>query len=178
MAPDNVVHSPMAAAAEAALDSLEADSPSNNTPGFATPGAVESYLKLMREAGISDPTRATKEGDHAPSPTSFKTAAPADPVPVAGYYGRPGEQLGTAEEARKIYEEQGWLPAVTGPYEEDRRRVLERYSLPHATKNEQIDRIADTAQCVFSVPIVVVSLVLEDRETFVCTLGWDAVSFD
>lgn len=131
---------------------------------------VQRYLQQL-EAGISDPTGAL-------SPT--RSTSPAADVafsPTPGYYGRPGARLPTAEESLRIYRQQGWIPAVAGPFEADRLRVLERYNLSRSVEaHASIDRVTDLASTIFQVPIVVVSLVMESEELFVSTLGWDKVS--
>jgi len=146
--------------------------------GEPTEGKVEQYLRLLK-AGISDPGLSlsperilSKPALAGPSPTPTF-------APTPGYYGQPGAHLPTAEESLRIYRELGWIPAVAGPFENDRLAVLERYNLSKAVEAQAaVDRITDLASTVFNVPICVVSLVQEDQELFVSTLGWDQVSFD
>lgn len=165
--------------------------------GDLTEGKVEQYLRLL-EQGISDPTitlspEPPSSPDAVPSPplaastpslspncsdSSAGDQPPTTPItPTPGYYGRPGARLPTTEESLRTYKQQGWVPAVAGPHEESRLQVLERFNLSKTVEAHlAIDRIVDLASTVFRCPIVVVSLVQEDQELFVATLGWDKVS--
>ncbi|ORY90859.1 hypothetical protein BCR35DRAFT_299466 [Leucosporidium creatinivorum] len=134
--------------------------------GEPTEAVVQRYLRQL-EQGVSDPAAAL-------AARSASAGASSSFSPTPGFYGRPGAQLPTAEESRAIFVKQGWIPAVAGPFEEDRRRVLERYNLGKTVEaHHAIDRVVDLASSVFKVPIVVISLVQEDQELFVSTLGWD-----
>ncbi|KAM0753362.1 hypothetical protein T439DRAFT_323999 [Meredithblackwellia eburnea MCA 4105] len=93
---------------------------------------------------------------------------------VGSVFGCIGDKLDDAQAARRTFIQKGYLPAVTGPFEEERRKVLKRFKLNElGPGNLEVDRIVDMAAAIFNVPIVVVSLVLENMETFCATLGWD-----
>lgn len=117
--------------------------------------AVERYLEAMR-GGRSN-------ASHLREMSNFNDASP---LAAPGYFGDHGAELGGEDDARRVWEERGWIPAVAGPHEDERRRVLARHKLHSIGKLEGVDKVADLAADVFKVPVVVVSLVLEDRETF------------
>ena len=142
----------------AAAPAREGQAASNNhqPPSLTSEAAVQRYLEEMRKG------KSNAAILQALSEASFP---PPSPV-VVGDFGEEGAELGSEEEARRIWQDRGWLPAVHGPYEEDRRRLMAQHRLHSVEKLEGVDRIADLAQSIFEVPIVVVSLVLEDREKF------------
>lgn len=81
------------------------------------------------------------------------------------HFGDEGAELpGSEEEARRLWQQQGWLPAAVGPHEDARRRVLCRHSLGNLAQCPSIDRVTDLAKELFDVPTVIVSLVMEDRQ--------------
>ncbi|BGP45205.1 hypothetical protein JCM10450v2_001022 [Rhodotorula kratochvilovae] len=80
--------------------------------------------------------------------------------------------------AREFFRKEGYLPALRNPREEERRRVLRRYSLHEVGQVPAIDELAALARDVFDVDTVVVNVVLEDRTLFVSTSGWDAHELD
>jgi len=63
------------------------------------------------------------------------------------------------------------LPAAR---EQERRRVLRRYSLYDVGRIPAIDELASLARDVFDVDAVVINVVLDDRVLLVSTSGWDA----
>ncbi|BGO88755.1 hypothetical protein NBRC10512_005203 [Rhodotorula toruloides] len=83
-----------------------------------------------------------------------------------------GEE-GSLEYAKELYRRKGHLPALKNPREEERRRVLRRYSLHSVGRVPAIDQLAKLARDVFQVDTVVINVVLEDRVLFVSTSGWD-----
>ncbi|GAA5820176.1 hypothetical protein JCM3770_004810 [Rhodotorula araucariae] len=92
----------------------------------------------------------------------------ARPPPLA-----PPTDGGDVDFAREFYRKEGYLPALRNPREEERRRVLQRYSLSKVGQVPAIDELAALARDVFDVDVVVVNVVLEDRVLFVSTSGWD-----
>ncbi|GAA5859966.1 hypothetical protein JCM8547_003037 [Rhodosporidiobolus lusitaniae] len=80
--------------------------------------------------------------------------------------------VGTAEHARRVFEREGWMPAVNGPHEEERLRVLRRFGLRDVGQIDAVDKIAETARMIFGTKVVTVSCMLEDRGMFVTTRGW------
>ncbi|GAA5846560.1 hypothetical protein JCM9279_006741 [Rhodotorula babjevae] len=76
--------------------------------------------------------------------------------------------------AREFYKREGYLPAIRSPREQERRRVLRRYSLYEVGRIPAIDELASLARDVFDVDAVVINVVLDDRVLLVSTSGWDA----
>lgn len=56
--------------------------------------------------------------------------------------------------------------------ETERRMVLLRFGLDSLGRREALDKITHLAKAHFSVPLVVISIVLEDKEIFVSSAGW------
>ncbi|BGP38475.1 hypothetical protein JCM10449v2_002409 [Rhodotorula kratochvilovae] len=81
-------------------------------------------------------------------------------------------RVGTADQALETYKETGWLPAVRGPHEEERLKVLRRFGLQDVGQVAAVDRIAETAKAIFKTNTVTVSCMLEDKGMFIATRGW------
>lgn len=62
--------------------------------------------------------------------------------------------------------------------ETERRMVLSRFGLDSLGRREALDKIAHLAKAHFSVPLVVISIVLEDKEIFVSSAGWSSEEDD
>ncbi|KAM0792829.1 hypothetical protein ACM66B_002595 [Microbotryomycetes sp. NB124-2] len=77
------------------------------------------------------------------------------------------------ETAKQVWETQGWMSAAAGPHEDERRRILERFHLKSVGQVRALDRVAQLAQTMFNVPLVAVTLFLEDHEKLATTIGWD-----
>ncbi|KAK4056285.1 hypothetical protein OIO90_002729 [Microbotryomycetes sp. JL221] len=101
------------------------------------------------------PRRTTSPPDHHVETTRFK------------------QSQTSSEQPRRVWESQGWMSSTTGPHEDERRRILERFHLKSVGQVKALDRVAQLAQTMFQVPLVAVTLFLEDHEKLASTIGWD-----
>ncbi|GAA5861955.1 hypothetical protein JCM1840_006887 [Sporobolomyces johnsonii] len=113
----------------------------------------------------------------SPSPHGkLLDSSPATGAPDTPLCESPGgkAEFGSVEFAEETWRTKGYFPAILNcPHEEERLRVLQRYDLSSVGQIKAIDKISETARDLFDVPLVVVSIVLADREVFVSSSGWD-----
>ncbi|KAK4049435.1 hypothetical protein OIV83_004168 [Microbotryomycetes sp. JL201] len=110
---------------------------------------VDDYISRL-----SGSTDGSTRGDRSGNSTGPSRRSP----PHGKRRQSPGAQSTLHEEPRQVWETQGWMSASSGPHEDERRRILERFHLKSVGQVRALDRVAQLAQTMFSVPLVAVTL--------------------
>lgn len=85
--------------------------------------------------------------------------------------------LSVGRNVEQFYKDNGYLPAIIPPDEQNRRQALRRYGPPNMHGDSNFDRIGHLVKLVFNTKLVLISLVGEKSQFFQTEVGATSAGF-